>query len=62
MDRTEVPPEREKELYCASGQTLELIAQRGYGVSITEDTPELSGHNCVSAPWEALLEQGGWIR
>ena len=44
----EIPPEHEEELlYCVTDPTLEQVAQRGCGVSLTGDIQELSGCNPV---------------
>ena len=42
-DAQKVPPEHEEELYCAGGQALEQVAQRGCGVSLTGDIQEPPG-------------------
>lgn len=44
---TEVPSDDEEELYFVGDKALEQAARRGCGVSLTGDTPELSGHDPV---------------
>ncbi|KAJ7395137.1 hypothetical protein BTVI_158112 [Pitangus sulphuratus] len=47
-DAQEVPPEYEEELlYCVGDHTLEQIAQRGCGISLTGDIREPCGCNPV---------------